>query len=1219
MKNNHLILTWIVVAAAAGNLCAQTLSTDKSSLSFAALVGGSPVSQTLNVSSSGGTSNFLVFPNASWLTVNPSSGTTPAALTVTADPSGLKAGTYSITLSVVGLNTVSVAVTFAVGAIGVSPSSLQFTYQVGSPNVPPTQPVSLIGQFTTFNATATTASGAAWLAVIPASGESPGTLSVLLNPTVLASLSPGTYTGTVTITPTSGGNNVTSSVAVTLVVAPTPAVSVNPSSLAFNIQIGGANNTTQQALTVSNGGSQPLAFSLTASNNAGAGKTWLAATPASGSIAANGSVQAAVSVDAAGLGAGSYGGKVTVSTPGGSPSSQDVAVNLLVSNSPLLAVPSATLNFTYQLGGPAPAAQSVTATSTNVAPDSPTGQMPLAITAATSNNSGSWLVVPVAAVTGTPFSVSVSPAGLAPGTYTGTITVTGAGAGNGPQQIPVVLKVSADPLLMSSASSLTFVYQIGQALPSAQNVSLTSSTGAPLNYTATVSTANGGNTWLTLSGSGTGTTDAAQGVSVNPAGLGAGTYNGTVTISAINPATGGSALNSPLAIAVKVYVSAGPLLAVGPPAPVAFTTPLGNATALVRTVTLASTSATQQLNYTATAASGSNWLAVSPPAGSTSPGGNTLNIFATPGGLAAGTYTGTITVTATGPGSSAVDDSPYTIPVALQVTAGSLMLDQNSLSFTQTLGGAAPAAQTVAMAFGGQGLTFIASATASPAGWLSVTPSSGAIPGSISVKADGTNLTAGTYTGVVAVASVGPNGTPVSGSPARVAVTLTVNAASISATPATLSFTQVAGGAAPLSQAITVTSAPSSVNFTVSASADNGLTWLSATPASGTTSGTVQVSASAGSLAPGAYKGTVTITSAGATGSPISIPVTLTVLTAQTLTATPASLSFQYTIGAAAPGTQTVQVTSSGSGIPIAVTTSDSWLQVSAPPASTPATLTVSINTQGLAAGSYTGTVTITSPNAAAPASVTVSLAVASIPTPLLGGIANAGSYATGAISPGENIVIFGTGIGPDTLTFGQVTGGVMATVAGGTRVLFDGIASPVYYASANQTSVFVPYDIAGRVTTNVVVEYQGVRSAAIPYNVLAAVPGIYTLNKQGSGPGAIVNQDYTINGPSAPAPKGSVVQVYMTGEGQTSPPGQNGAISPIDGSLLKRPVTTPVTATVGGFPANVPYAGSAPGSPNGVMQANVEIPANAPSGPAAIVITVGTASTQGGVTVTVK
>src|SRR5205814_8085706 len=149
-------------------------------------------------------------------------------------------------------------------------------------------------------------------------------------------------------------------------------------------------------------------------------------------------------------------------------------------------------------------------------------------------------------------------------------------------------------------------------------------------------------------------------------------------------------------------------------------------------------------------------------------------------------------------------------------------------------------------------------------------------------------------------------------SPATVPVTLTVSAGTISAAPASLTFGQIAGGAAPAAQSVTVSGTPGPINFTVSASAGgtgNDGTWLTATPASGTTNATVQVSVSAGSLPPAAYTGTVTITGAGATGSPISIPVTFNVAQPQTLTAAPAPRSVSYTIGLAAPHGQTMQLT----------------------------------------------------------------------------------------------------------------------------------------------------------------------------------------------------------------------------------------------------------------------------------------------------------------------
>jgi uncharacterized protein (TIGR03437 family) len=300
------------------------------------------------------------------------------------------------------------------------------------------------------------------------------------------------------------------------------------------------------------------------------------------------------------------------------------------------------------------------------------------------------------------------------------------------------------------------------------------------------------------------------------------------------------------------------------------------------------------------------------------------------------------------------------------------------------------------------------------------------------------------------------------------------------------------------------------------------------------------------------------------------------------------------------------------------------WLTVTPTSGNTPGSLVFAANPQGLAAGKYTATVTISSSASLTPATVTVTLTVSNPIPPLVTSVNNAASYATGGVSPGENIVIFGTGIGPAQLALGTVTNGVWDKTAGGTQVLFDGVAAPVIYASALATSVMVPYGVAGRQTTSIQVSYQGVQSAALSYNVVQAAPGIYTLNQSGTGPGAMINQDNSVNGPANPAAKGSVVAVYMTGEGLTTPGGTDGALAPVNGTGLNHPQLV-VSATVAGVSANVEYAGSAPGIIYGVMQVNVRLPANTPTGPQPIVIRLGTSATavsfttQTGVTVSVQ
>jgi uncharacterized protein (TIGR03437 family) len=246
-------------------------------------------------------------------------------------------------------------------------------------------------------------------------------------------------------------------------------------------------------------------------------------------------------------------------------------------------------------------------------------------------------------------------------------------------------------------------------------------------------------------------------------------------------------------------------------------------------------------------------------------------------------------------------------------------------------------------------------------------------------------------------------------------------------------------------------------------------------------------------------------------------------------------------------------------------------------------------------------------------ATIPVTLTVMAIPLPVITAVKNAASYSTGAVSPGENVWISGIGVGPAVLVGGSVVSNVFANVVGNTRVLFDGTPAPIIYASAGQTSVMVPYGVAGRTTTSIVVEYFGVQSAPLIYNVAPAAPGIYTLNQQGTGPGAILNQDgVTVNGVNNPEKRGNVIAIYMTGEGQTTPQGVDGAIIPAVASALKVPQQT-VTVTIGGVNAVVAYAGSAPSLISGVMQVNAIIPLTAPTGTQPVVVMVGTATTQSG------
>jgi uncharacterized protein (TIGR03437 family) len=1203
----------LLALSSAHRLSAQTLVVDKTTLTFSGQVGGSgpTPSQTVNVTSSTGAALpfTLSYPSSPWLKVNGQLfgfvGTTPAALTITADPTGLAIGTYNATISIQGgTNNPSIAVTFSVGTIGVSPQSLTFSYTLNSNNFPVPQNISLNSTVAT-QCTATAATtGGNWVGPLQNPCVSPGNVTVQLNSSVITGLAAGTYNGTITITPSTGGGPA-AVVPITLTVLPTPPVTVNPQSLVLNYQTGIAAPNPSQTFTITTTANQQLGFSFIQSGSLTNIST---ISPASGSTSAStGTAVITYTVNPATLAVGTYTGKITLFTFGGSPPQQDIAVTLNVSNTALLNVPSNTLNFSYQSGTNAPAAQTVAITATS-------GALSYSVTQ-TANSP--WLVVPNAGTTATPLSVSVNPTGLTPGTYSATINVLSATPGSTPQQIPVVLKVTNDPLLGATVNSLAFPYQIGQLTPATQSFQITSSTGAPLNYTATLATTTCGSSWLLAANANntlSGVTNDTLNVAVATAGLTAGTCNGTITINATNPATGVAAVNSPITIPVTLFVSTTAQLVLTPPHPMAFTSTVGAPFPTPQNITLSSTN-TDVLNYTTTFQTNSgNWLFAGPQSGSTAVN-NILTLSVIPTGLQAGTYTGTVTITATGPGGAAVADSPVTLLVTLNVTGatnGSLTLSATDVTFPdQVLGGPAPSPQTVTIGSTGQALNYTAVANSNTSvTWLSVSPASGntSSNGVLTLTVDGSKLTAGSYNGSVVVTSTGAGN-----SPATINVHFKVDPGTISAPTTTLTFTQVAGGAAPAAQTIAVTGSPSPLNFTTAVTMQTGSNWLSATPASGTTPANVQVSVNGSALSVGQYTGTVTITSTGASGSPIAVPVVLNVVSPATIAATPTTLTFAYAIGQQAPPAQNVQVTGSTS-VPFTTQlqfdgTASQWMTVSPASGNTPATLAVSVTPTGFAAGTYTGRIVISSPNSSASVTIPVTLTVSAIPNPVISAVANAGNYSsTGGVSPGENIVIFGTGIGPATLANGVVTNNAFTTNVGNTRVLFDGVAAPIIYASAGQTSVMVPYGVFGRTTTSVVVEYSGVQSTALTYNVVLASPGIYTQNSQGTGPGSILNQNGSINGPNAPEKRGNVITVYMTGEGMTTPQGTDGTIIPSDGSGLKKPLLT-VTATIGGVSANVLYAGSAPGIVSGVMQVNLLIPANAPTGAVPVVVNVGTAT----------
>jgi uncharacterized protein (TIGR03437 family) len=242
----------------------------------------------------------------------------------------------------------------------------------------------------------------------------------------------------------------------------------------------------------------------------------------------------------------------------------------------------------------------------------------------------------------------------------------------------------------------------------------------------------------------------------------------------------------------------------------------------------------------------------------------------------------------------------------------------------------------------------------------------------------------------------------------------------------------------------------------------------------------------------------------------------------------------------------------------------------------------------------------------------------ASGPGVTLAAVVNGASGATGAVAPGEVVVLWGSGLGPSQLAQFNLTGaGLVPTSVAGTSVYFNGIPAPVLYTSANQVGAIVPFEVAGS-SAQVVVLNQGQNSFPVAVPVTATAPGLFTLNASGAGPALAINvSDSSINGPSHPASAGIYVTVYATGAGQTNPPGSDG-LPGSAGVPAPLPNAT-VTATIGGQTAKVSYAGGALNLVAGIVQVNILIPSGLPAGAVPIVLKIGGATTQSGSTIVVS
>jgi uncharacterized protein (TIGR03437 family) len=192
------------------------------------------------------------------------------------------------------------------------------------------------------------------------------------------------------------------------------------------------------------------------------------------------------------------------------------------------------------------------------------------------------------------------------------------------------------------------------------------------------------------------------------------------------------------------------------------------------------------------------------------------------------------------------------------------------------------------------------------------------------------------------------------------------------------------------------------------------------------------------------------------------------------------------------------------------------------------------------------------------------------------------GPFFTG-VAPGQLIQINGHNLGPATKVSGQLdVSGRLPFVLANTVVFFDNISAPLLSADATSILCFVPFEVVS--ATTITVNSGGQVSNGVKIGVVSSA--LQVLN--------IVNQDGSANSADHPAKAGSVITLYLSGLGETNPPGADGLVN-------TSPLPVPLTAVTVYFPttpsAIAPqFVGGAPGMIAGITQVNVQVPATIPT-----------------------
>ncbi len=547
-------------------------------------------------------------------------------------------------------------------------------------------------------------------------------------------------------------------------------------------------------------------------------------------------------------------------------------------------------------------------------------------------------------------NVLIHSGSLLPGTYINTLVFSAdKGAVNAPQSVSISLTVLPQCGLTLSTGSLSFTAIAGSSNPTGQSFNLmpTTSCANSLPWTATSSAS-----WLTVTPT-AGRMSANNSatlplVNVNIGNLSAGVYLATISVMAGQ---------STQTITVMLTVQAPP----PPTAPIMgvstlslnLTTTQGATNPSGQQVTIANTGQSALQWRTTINLLTSSWLGVYPSGGTITPGQTgALTVNAITKNLTPGKYVGQIVLSGSDAAGNTAGGSPQTVAVTLTVLPPCKITQpsSSSLAFSAVQGGADPSSQSLVLAASGNCLWPLSwhTTTSTPSPWLKLTPNSGAFtlsgqPATLVVAPTVNGLAAGSYSSQVSLVVTDGSGVQV-GTAQTFSVALSVaQPCSLQANSNALVFALVAGATA--SKQVSLSDAGSCawpVSWTTTTDSGSNA-WLAVSSSSGSDTGaggSFGVNIATGTLTPGTYKGTITVTASGSgqanvLNSPLSIPVTLTVSSQPTLSVSGiVNACVDKTCSSSSPlAAATVQLQdSSGNTVGMATTTSTGNYTISGVP-----------------------------------------------------------------------------------------------------------------------------------------------------------------------------------------------------------------------------------------------------------------------------------------------